>query len=116
MANPRLKQTMTRVVEFLAGPEPRGAANASVLMGYQERALNGLEVRQYTGMQGDPTTTFSGPVKSPQTFRGSVQMGAQGLAIPIDVAVALPSATFPAAIPGAGEPDWQKLLDDQGIG
>jgi hypothetical protein len=112
MARSSLAQRFTKVVQYIAGPEPRGAAMANVLAGYQERDLDGLEKRPYIGMQGDPTLTFSGPVESPQKFRGGVQMGAQGLSIPVDTAVALPSPNFPSGIPTAAEPDWQALLDD----
>jgi hypothetical protein len=90
-------QRVTRVVELFFGPEPVGAAGMSRLAGYNQRALSGTGTRPYWGLSGSPEKQYAGAILNPQSFVGGTQMGAQGRAVPIEQAVALPNARLPKA-------------------
>lgn len=86
------------VKELIYGSEPVGLATAAKLATYSRGLLNGgrLGGLPHYGMRGDPATTFSGYVSSPQTFVGTAQMGAN-TGVSVQGYPALPAPQAPPA-------------------
>jgi hypothetical protein len=94
------RQTVTRVVEDILGPEPVGKAGMTKLATYQQLMLSGRSTNAHFGMRGDPSMSFMGLVASPQKFQGAAQMGAN-TGYTVQAWPALPSGHAPPALPGA---------------
>lgn len=81
------------------GPDGPGTAQAVLAALQQTHApLAGDMGRPVFGMTGDPATTFSGLISSPQSFRGAAQMGSTPTP-PWEPPPALPSTSQPPAFP-----------------
>jgi hypothetical protein len=94
------RQTVTRVIEDVFGPEPVGQAGAARLDTYRMLMLSGRGTNAHFGMKGDPSVSFTGLVASPQKFQGAAQMGANA-SYTVQAYPALPSGTAPTALAGA---------------
>lgn len=94
------RQTVTRVVEDILGPEPVGRAGMTRLATYQQLMLSGRSTNAHFGMRGEPNMSFTGLVASPQKFQGAAQMGANA-GFTVQAWPALPSAQAPPGLPGA---------------
>jgi hypothetical protein len=106
MARTTFHQTVQRLLEVVLGVEPIGAAGMNRLQGYNQQMLGGIGQQMHTGMSGDPGGNFDGPMVNVQTYVGQTQMGAQGLSVPLDPAVALPSPDSPDGLPNVASPEF----------
>lgn len=95
----RRRGTVARIVrELVYGAEPIGAADVAQLRTHTLDELSGgvMGGLPHFGMRGDPSTTFSGLVASPQQFVGQAQMG-KTTGIAVQAYPALPSSSAPPA-------------------